>query len=235
VGEYDPFDPIELQRWGPSEPVTVRGPGGDIEVEADGNTLLALMDGDLGPLAKAAEIQKAREYLGLPRYHNDGTLLFEEYARICRADRSSPDTVAWYEKLGLDSPVLPPVSFDDFTLALYRADRWQEPWACPVEFSDRDRAAARIERFRSEVKKQRAANRSRSRSAYSEEGKQNLVREYWKAKASGLFDETYWDPSEHRRLTQEQWAQQHNITGRTLRRYLDQYPELEPKEDGPAL
>jgi len=71
-----------------------------------------------------------------------------------------------------------------------------------------------------------------SRSALSAEGQRELVKQYWEDKKAGLFDESYWDESEHSRLTQEEWARRHNVSGRTLRRYIAKHPDLAPREGG---
>ncbi len=70
--------------------------------------------------------------------------------------------------------------------------------------------------------------RHNARGAYSIEGERKIVRQYWQDKAAGMFDEAYWDESERSRKTQEDWAKNHGISERTLRRYLDKHPDLAP-------
>ncbi|NLX42933.1 MAG: hypothetical protein GXY79_05575 [Chloroflexi bacterium] len=67
-----------------------------------------------------------------------------------------------------------------------------------------------------------------TRGAFTPEGERELVRKYWRDKASGMFDDEYWDTSERRRKTQEQWANENYISGRTLRRLLSRHPDLKP-------
>ena len=72
-----------------------------------------------------------------------------------------------------------------------------------------------------------------SRAALSFEGQREAVRHYWGDKAKGLFDDEYWDAEEKTRMTQDEWAKKHYaISGRTLRRYIRNHPDLRPKEKG---